>query len=638
MCKKLPYWIAFWVMSALPAMGNPTIQIAWDTSPQPELGQDYYLDDSDPNYPSVELKTGSLTWRVWSTDPENEGEIGDIGVISCPHPDNFGIKILDPEGGPGARDVLAINLVPSGSGSGSKYSKIVGGKFGKLLGDMTLKATDGSSPTGGDVASLEIDSIDAGMILTIPGTISGTVAIGLVSEAAAVDVGTISSAEALLDISEVLEGATVEIGKIVGQLSVYKLYPSTATTISFIDTTGSVDIEKMEDSSNLFLSNTYCNYGYPGSAVHIADMYGSSVVDVRCPISMENLELPCNCSSSIPYLAVTVDAMHDNSQVYYPQGPKQHESLEVGSMSGTASIVGGNHAGIITLLNGIPSGCSVDLQSTANASQIDLNDSAVNGTLTVHYTFDGAINNGGDVGGTVALSQQTSDPYGINYFHGGATFANVSGLVTLGPITTGVLRLTDSLSGTVTSAGNCTGWVYLDGGIVTTGALEVQGNLSGAITVGKDIESGSGIEIAGDLTGTGSIVVDGGSAGLIHIAQTMGTQTLVKVTGGLDSGAMIDVNTGGDSTSSTGGTIWIGGSATQNPLPQVTMLGAVRVNCAESPGIFEGTVKVVGCAASASQPADICIFGTIWSLTPIKYIKTGCTNQFVTNCTTGCSS
>jgi hypothetical protein len=94
---------------------DPVIKVTWDETPAPLVNFDYEIDDTDPDFPNIELKSGSLTWRVWSTDTDNEDDIGDIGTISCPHADNFAVTILDDSGGVGARDVKAITLVPSSS-------------------------------------------------------------------------------------------------------------------------------------------------------------------------------------------------------------------------------------------------------------------------------------------------------------------------------------------------------------------------------------------------------------------------------------------------------------------------------------------------------------------------------------------
>lgn len=73
---------------------DPVIHVEWDESPAPVAGVDYILSTSSPasvDFPDIELVEGSLTWRIWSTDTDYANGVGDIGVISSPHSDNFGV-------------------------------------------------------------------------------------------------------------------------------------------------------------------------------------------------------------------------------------------------------------------------------------------------------------------------------------------------------------------------------------------------------------------------------------------------------------------------------------------------------------------------------------------------------------------
>ena len=104
---------------------DPVIHAAWNDSPAPILGSDYIVSTSSPasvDFPNVQLVTGNLTWRIWSTDTDNPNSIGDIGIISSPHPQNFAVKIEGNSSTPGARIVKGIVLDPQGSGSDSNYS------------------------------------------------------------------------------------------------------------------------------------------------------------------------------------------------------------------------------------------------------------------------------------------------------------------------------------------------------------------------------------------------------------------------------------------------------------------------------------------------------------------------------------
>lgn len=63
----------------------PVINVRWDGGGSPEQGTDYILSSAapaSPDFPNIELITGRLDWRIWSTDTDNPEGIGDIGVIS----------------------------------------------------------------------------------------------------------------------------------------------------------------------------------------------------------------------------------------------------------------------------------------------------------------------------------------------------------------------------------------------------------------------------------------------------------------------------------------------------------------------------------------------------------------------------
>jgi len=155
----------------------PTVYVTWKEVPGPVEGTHYMIHDADPDYPDVELIHESLTWCIWSEDSDNPDWIGDIGVISSPHPENFGVTIENDQGGSGAREVKGIILDPTDA---AKYSVINGGQIsGDLTGDLFVEESSGES--GGSV-SLTVDGnvegdITAGTIssLSIGGNLAGDV-------------------------------------------------------------------------------------------------------------------------------------------------------------------------------------------------------------------------------------------------------------------------------------------------------------------------------------------------------------------------------------------------------------------------------------------------------------------------------
>ena len=153
-----------WSIGARGALGgDPAIQVDWDEpGDPPELDADYFVTTeppASPEFPDVRLETGSLTWRIWSTDAANPDNIGDIGVISSPHAENFGVRILDDQEGPGARTVKAIILDPQGQDSDEDYSNLVDGMItGDLVTYLAKHVVSRISPTEGRLCTLVVRS------------------------------------------------------------------------------------------------------------------------------------------------------------------------------------------------------------------------------------------------------------------------------------------------------------------------------------------------------------------------------------------------------------------------------------------------------------------------------------------------
>ncbi len=139
----------------------PTVHVTWAGLPGPLEDFDYFIDDTDPDFPNVELVRERLTWRIWSTDQDNPGGVGDIGVISSPHGADYGVTLEDDFGGAGARDVKGIDLDPTNDIW--NYSQLNGGSIsGNLIGDMFLQT---SFPGSGGTA----------LGFTIEGNVSGNI-------------------------------------------------------------------------------------------------------------------------------------------------------------------------------------------------------------------------------------------------------------------------------------------------------------------------------------------------------------------------------------------------------------------------------------------------------------------------------
>ncbi len=166
---------------------DPTIHLAWDEPGTPAANIDYFVKveaPASPEFPDVQLETGSLTWRIWSTDPDNPDGLGDIGVISSPAAQNFGVSVATPldelgNAHPGARTVRAITLVPTSSGNHSNIPNAW--MLGDLLEDVVVQPD--ASGNGGEAELHIAGNVTADMTLhkviglTIGGEASGNITI-----------------------------------------------------------------------------------------------------------------------------------------------------------------------------------------------------------------------------------------------------------------------------------------------------------------------------------------------------------------------------------------------------------------------------------------------------------------------------
>ncbi|MBU0718817.1 MAG: hypothetical protein KJ749_11255 [Planctomycetes bacterium] len=188
----LPIAVAM-IMGAGARAADPVIHVDWDDPGDPPvLNTDYQVittGSGSPDYPDVKLITGNDGWRIWSTDTDNPDNIGDIGVISSPYAQNFGLKLEGPGESKGAREVKGINLDPQGVGSDANHSRLTGGRVSKLSGDMFLQQSSGGQ--GGDLVSLTID-----------GNVDGNVTVPVVSGLSIGNVGSTGS----VNISDRVEG------------------------------------------------------------------------------------------------------------------------------------------------------------------------------------------------------------------------------------------------------------------------------------------------------------------------------------------------------------------------------------------------------------------------------------------------
>lgn len=95
---------------------DPVINVQWDDGGTPVPDTHYIITTGE--FPEIELIAAHTDWRIWSYDPDNPGNIGDMGKIWTDSAGDFRIRVLTPSNGPGARDLNDIDLVPSGQATG----------------------------------------------------------------------------------------------------------------------------------------------------------------------------------------------------------------------------------------------------------------------------------------------------------------------------------------------------------------------------------------------------------------------------------------------------------------------------------------------------------------------------------------
>ena len=638
----------------------------------------------DGNIPSVSLKKGHdgsntlYQWRIWCKLEGTETP-ADIGTISCPTTiaHDFAVTILDADGGPGARIVKGIDVEPANSPDGTEhYSRILGGSISELRGDLILQGAPGGQwppglNDGGNVGSLTIGTIytaDPPPVGPPPPTtypslvwIPGGVTYGLLS------IGVLSPAVTAV-IGPVYPGAELNITR-VGQ-SYYDPIHYT--------------------SSALWLANlnetTYSDSSHPGK-IHLVELEAGAVVHVGCIPHDPGAEVDDDgCVDDEEAMEMTVDRMDGSTVGGIPGARLNHrglfgyqglkwETLNIGVMESGAKVTCGYLVGTLNLKGGIMPGAELPVNSIGyglpshpnrghgivnlleNPDDPDSQRQPIAGTLQVDGNIAGQIANIGNVTGTISVSgnieagapngprggiQVVGDVLSGGSVHVGdvlgdlsvggdikssgtvttdevalggrvRVFGNLSSSLTVFGSMAGLVEVGTNLSGSLTVAGNVSGQVHVIGD--QSGLVDLQSNLSGTVTVD------------GGLNGTGQINVTGSDSGTISVQHAMENATKIQARSGLGSTALIDVNTQGDSSSTTRGTIWIGGSTTQSPLPALTFLGSVQVNHATSPGTFTGLIKVVGCLSQSPIPCQstapfICIEGTNHG--EVRYFSLGC--------------
>ncbi|MEE9297333.1 MAG: hypothetical protein V3W34_20525 [Phycisphaerae bacterium] len=149
--------------------GGPEICVRFDNLADPPIEGTHFDFSFAFGVPSVDFTEGdnglgtTFEWRMWSWDDSTTQSPRGINNITGLLAEDYSVKVLQPDGDPGATNVGKIDLNPSDAGN---FSRIPAGEItGDLTGDLLVQKSSGGS--GGNVDSFTIGG-DATGDITIP--------------------------------------------------------------------------------------------------------------------------------------------------------------------------------------------------------------------------------------------------------------------------------------------------------------------------------------------------------------------------------------------------------------------------------------------------------------------------------------
>ncbi len=645
------------VLGIFASAARAEVFVTWEESPPPVAPDDYEITGND-----VELKTGSMTWRIWLEGANN------LGTITCPYPANFGVKFEDDTGGPGATRVTDINLIPSDPGN---YSNITGGRITNLIFGLEVQQSQPAG-VGGEVDNFTIGDINGDIDIPVLRslTCTGGLKTGDVTVSDKIDgegfevtgnwfggtfsIADIVSGEVLfsnanldffgtLDLLngvpsggtvtmhlEMVPGSVINLnGKGVAGVLQFQ-HSSRGNIINGGAITGQVRLAS--GTGNAFFGTaTFASISNPGyvRVVDSADLEGTiAVTGITSGVAF-----PIRVSGDVNGGTITLGALQ-NARITL-----QGSVTSQGQVTITDQIGGGSEVyieqdlgGTLTLTTGIEAGNTMKIGGPLLASgQIDLNNADVAGTLLIESEGRGRINSGGAVTGTVTLANGTG-----NAFSGTATFADVSATGTVQTISSA------DLSGRCETTGSMAGSISISGDLVFGGKIWVAGDASGDVSVDSDalgdvqidgnLTSSESITVGGALAkagvGSGRIMVGGECGGPIRVGEDTQSLSLIQLVGGLATGGSIEINTT-NGIFDANGLIHVGPA--DLTIPDITFDGCIHIydDGAGSGGALNNALTVQGCHATADD-LDICIDGP--DNGNVTILQSGCTNQVGWSC------
>jgi hypothetical protein len=547
-----------------------TVCFDWEGSPNnPETPVDFIVDYrcvGCGDAPSVLLRTGSETWVIRSR--LSDGSVADLGPVRAIDPQDFVVKFGTGFSDPGAANVGEITLEPSGLPGNPNYSTISGGAIrGDVNGSISVR--ENASGVGG-VCNLFIEGDLNGNSkiasignLTIFGDLNGAIKAGRIL------------AEGVLQFGD---GFT------------YQGCP-TGSQVN-----GAISIVTMGDESQIIVN------GSMNAPLAVGTMEPGADIKLR---------------GDLGDVRVDIGEMNDD-----PTGQATATIINVGTLGGPSTC---QFEGDLAIDDAIHSDAYVQFfGEMVSTGSLDLKNHDVEGTIYIRDGGDGAILNGRTIvsAAVVTLGDGSGKP-----FDGSATFSSIASGGLLRTLNDSILNGTVTIDNDIDGLVDMDGGIDIAGRVLVAGDLNGTinsgGPLGGDVHVFGDVSTSGAVDIAGRLV-RGRLMVDGFCDGTLSIGDTTGSTSLIQLLGGIGANSVLTINAN-ETAGNAGGDIHVG-AIEWTQMPDTVYDGCIEIldDGSGGGGDLTGDITVIGCHATADD-LGITIEGTVSGRVTIG--QAGCTNQ-----------
>ncbi|RJP33463.1 MAG: hypothetical protein C4547_12235 [Phycisphaerales bacterium] len=604
--------------------GKPEICVRFDNLENaPQVGTDFVFDFDDPDNPGIEFRRGSdgqisREWRVWSWDNDEDQTPKSIGTLTGNNSWNFEMKILQPDGDPGAYHLKHLEL--GGDVIGDHWSKVEDGQItGNLAGDIndpaTFKLKRYNSAGGyahvtiaGSVTESAKIELGRGDGFTVEG--SATSLIGYVD----VDITDGGIQNGNFTIEGLVIRMTVDVvGSITnGAFQIGDYADQMFMTVDEMGASGHINITYLQDSEEVTSGTITIKSDLPASAsIYAPDLYYTGTIKFEADGGVRK-DIYGNLTFETFAGTIAGDDLSgtiDIERGFYDLGGPGMLDLD-GSMSGTLKVNSsqGNYWLDTVIID-------IDGSLTSQGQIIVYKGS--NG----RFDEDAMIDIGGDLAGTVFIGGDFApgDNDGDVELNVGG---DLSGTAFIGGDFAGDVSIGDDFSHgaefTVGTPGTPTD-------VAATASFTVASNFRADLWVTGDVVDGAVLDL-NKLGADGRILIDGECDGDILIAKGTDATSLIRITVGLTDDGLIVINNSEGNHNAAGG-IYVGVTTIcwECELPIVKYDGVIDIlNGPSGGGDLDGYVTVVGCHLT-DDPLELCVCGSVNGTTSIT--QTDCDPQ-----------